>query len=173
MKDFFIADTHFESEDIIKMENRPFKSACEMNHFIVSNWNNVVKENDRVFLLGDVGELKTDENIKNVISILKSLNGHIILILGNHDREFKEFFKDFPNIEVYNFPILYNDFWMLSHEPLYVSETMPYANIFGHVHNNPMYKTVSCRSFCVSVERINYTPICFDEIKEKVLNCEK
>lgn len=67
MKDFFIADTHFESEDIIKMENRPFKSACEMNHFIVSNWNNVVKENDRVFLLGDVGELKTDENIKNVL----------------------------------------------------------------------------------------------------------
>lgn len=69
MKDFFIADTHFESEDIIKMENRPFKSVNEMNDFIVSNWNNVVKENDRVFLLGDVGELKTDENIKNVISI--------------------------------------------------------------------------------------------------------
>jgi calcineurin-like phosphoesterase family protein len=42
---------------------------------------------------------------------------------------------------------------------------MPYANIFGHVHGNPAYKDYSSQSFCVSVERINYTPILFEDIR--------
>ena len=41
-------------------------------------------------------------------------------------------------------------------------------NIFGHIHNNPMYLTVSSRSYCVSIERNGYKPICFDYIKERV-----
>jgi calcineurin-like phosphoesterase family protein len=45
---------------------------------------------------------------------------------------------------------------------------MPYANIFGHVHANPIYKDFSPQSFCVSVERINYTPISFEEIKRVI-----
>ena len=52
---------------------------------------------------------------------------------------------------------------------MYVSEQTPYANVFGHVHNNPMYKTISSRSYCVSVERIGYRPIEFSEVKKAVL----
>ena len=47
-------------------------------------------------------------------------------------------------------------------------QNMPYANIFGHVHANPIYKDFSEQSFCVSVERINYTPVSFDEIKRVI-----
>ena len=48
---------------------------------------------------------------------------------------------------------------MLSHEPLYICGSMPYANLYGHVHSSPTYRSVSSQSACVSVERINYTPI--------------
>jgi hypothetical protein len=52
---------------------------------------------------------------------------------------------------------------MVSHFPQYVNDAFPYANIFAHVHNNPIYNSFGKRHFCVSAERINYTPISFDE----------
>ena len=65
-------------------------------------------------------------------------------------------------------PVLYKDFWILSHDAIYVNSNMPYANLFGHVHNSPIVKDYSSQHFCVSVERINYRPISFDEIVQKV-----
>lgn len=56
-----------------------------------------------------------------------------------------------------------------SHEPLYVNENMPYANLFGHVHNSPIFKDFSKQHYCVSVERINYAPISFEEIKKQII----
>ncbi len=70
--------------------------------------------------------------------------------------------------EVYDKPIILNGFWILSHEPLYVSENMPYANIFGHVHASPIFKDFSKHHFCVTVERIGYTPISFEDLLQKV-----
>ena len=66
--------------------------------------------------------------------------------------------------EVYDHPVIIKNFWILSHEPLYVNSNMPYANLFGHVHASPMIKTYSRQHYCVSVERIHYTPISFDQI---------
>ena len=65
-------------------------------------------------------------------------------------------------------PIILNEFWILSHKPMYVNSNMPYANIFGHVHNSPIFNTYSSQHYCVSVERINYTPISMNEIIKKV-----
>ncbi|MCM1505672.1 MAG: hypothetical protein NC177_00835 [Ruminococcus flavefaciens] len=45
---------------------------------------------------------------------------------------------------------------------------MPYANIFGHVHANPLYKDVSEQSFCVSMERTAYRPVEFTDIKRQI-----
>ena len=56
---------------------------------------------------------------------------------------------------------------------MYISEQMPYVNIFGHIHNNPMYKTVSNRSYCVCVERNRFKPVCFDYIKKCVMEENK
>lgn len=158
MSIFFIADLHFSDERILKYENRPFKNAEEMNEQIIQNWNSVVTSDDKVFVLGDVGEA----------SFVKELSGKKYLIKGNHDIHYNNFYRDSGFDEVYDVPIIYDNYWILSHEPLYVNSNMPYANIFGHVHNNPSYKDCSCQSFCVSVERIKYAPIQFDEIKRKI-----
>lgn len=158
MSIFFIADTHFGDERILRYENRPFKSVDEMNSEIIKRWNESVKDDDSVYLLGDVG----DE------SFLKDLSGKKFLVKGNHDTKSNEHYRRAGFCEVYDLPVIFQGFWLLSHEPLYVCQNMPYANIFGHVHANPIYKDFSPQSFCVSVERINYTPISFEEIKRVI-----
>lgn len=159
---FFIADTHFNDEDIIKYDNRPFKTVTEMNQAIIDNWNDVVTENDIVYVVGDLGKISA--------TYLVELNGTKYLIKGNHDNMPNQFYRDLGFEEVYDHPILLDTFWILSHEPMYVNENTPYANIFGHVHTNDIYKTISARGHCVCVERINYTPISFDTIKTNILN---
>lgn len=57
---------------------------------------------------------------------------------------------------------------MLSHEPLYINRNMPYANIYGHVHGNMTYQSITSQSACVSVERIKYTPIEFGSLINKM-----
>ena len=51
---YFTADIHFYHENIINHAKRPFKNADEMNRKIIDNWNNIVKANDEVYILGDV-----------------------------------------------------------------------------------------------------------------------
>lgn len=163
MSVYFVADTHFGDENIMKYENRPFASVDEMNKALVENWNKVVKTEDVVYHLGDVG----DE------SFISQLNGTKYLIKGNHDKKENDFYRKMGFHDVYDMPVIYNDFWILSHEPLYVNRNMPYANLFGHIHNNPIYKTSSIQSYCVSVERIQYTPIAFEAIRKCMMSSIK
>lgn len=69
--------------------------------------------------------------------------------------------------------ILYQEFFLLSHEPLYMNRNMPYANIYGHVHANDAYKDYSCQSACVSVERTGYTPVNIVEVMKRIRECAK
>lgn len=166
MSVFFIADPHFGDTNIIKYENRPFANAAEMDETIINNWNNVVTSADVCFILGDFSfynETKTKE-------ITSRLNGHKNLIIGNHDNFTSEYYRNCGFEIVSEYPIIYDGFWMLSHEPLYISENMPYANIFGHVHKNPIYSDYSSRSFCACADRLNFTPISFQDIKNKMGN---
>lgn len=161
-KTFFIADTHFGHKSIIDYENRPFKNISDMDNILISNWNNTVSEDDTVFLLGDFSAYSQEETKK----ICNMLNGHKFLIMGNHDTESEKYYYDCGFENVSRYPIIYENFWILSHEPMYININMPYANIFGHVHSNPIYKDFSERSYCVSAERTGYIPVDFQRIKE-------
>lgn len=163
-KTFFIADTHFGHNAIIDYENRPFTGVAEMDRTIIENWNNVVSAGDKVFVVGDFSAYDKEKTTE----ICHRLNGSKYLIMGNHDTESEQFYMDCGFGNAVRYPIILDGFWIISHEPLYVNTNMPYANIFGHVHNNPLYKDYSKQSFCVSCERIGYTPIEFDEIKRKI-----
>ena len=161
-KVFFIADTHFGDERILRYENRPFDSKEAMDSEIIRRWNEVVCREDAVYLLGDFGADGYESDI------LSKLNGEKILIKGNHDTKSNDEYRNFGFSEVYDLPVILDGFWILSHDALYVNENMPYANLFGHVHNSPIFKDFSNQHFCVCVERIDYTPIEFEEIKRFV-----
>lgn len=162
-KDFFIADTHFGGENIRRYENRPFESAAEMDEKLIENWNNSVSAEDTVYVLGDFSDYEDKEKDK---AILTRLNGIKILVMGNHDRHrTPQEWRELGFAECSPWPILYNQYFMLSHEPLYINSNMPYANFYGHVHANPSYKDACKQSVCVSVERINYTPVEFEGLR--------
>lgn len=164
---WFIADTHFNHKNIIDYCSRPFADVAEMNETIITNWNSVVQPRDCVWMLGDfcLGSAAV------MRSLVERLNGHKNLIIGNHDNlrvnDYRDYFKTVSPL-----PVIWNEFFVLSHSPIFIPENSPYVNIFGHVHNNPNFKSVSPNGFCASVERINYTPIEFCEIM-KLIRKEK
>lgn len=163
MSTFIISDTHFNHANIINYCNRPFKDAEEMDRIMIKNWNETVSNKDVVIHLGDFG-LGKKEYIKDII---KNLNGKKILILGNHDNWSEQFYRDAGFHTVSRFPILYGDFYLMSHAPLILSETTPYFNCYGHTHIDPKY-TDTPTSKCFSVERIGYRPYLLIEKKVKV-----
>lgn len=170
-----IGDLHFYDKDIIDMAPREFAFVEEMNKHIIESWNSVTAKDDTVIVNGDFIEFRYCTQ-RAGYDILDQLNGHIILIVGNHDLPYLDYYRqynqendnDWDRIEIFEYPILKDDFWIISHEPQFVSEAAPYANIFAHVHLNPMYKTISTRSFCTSAERLGYKPILLSDIKRLV-----
>ena len=160
MKTFVIADTHFGHSNIIKYCDRSFVTTEEMDRQLIEKWNSVVGKDDIVYHLGDFAL----GNMTKVSEYRKQLKGKIFLIQGNHDGYNIRRYYEAGFDKVYDKPIIYQDFFILSHQPLFVTESIPYANIYGHVHNNPEYTDYSSNTFCVSAERISYTPILFDEV---------
>jgi calcineurin-like phosphoesterase family protein len=180
MKTYFIADLHFNDANIIRFCNRPFQTVDEMNQTIISNWNNVVSRDDTVFVLGDVYTFKDfdandyknlDADRINYYNLVSKLKGHKRLIKGNHDTEPDDLYLSCNCFEfVSPYPIVFDNFFLLSHEPAMLSETTPYFNIYGHIHNNNKFVD-NTTSKCVSAERINYTPISLDSIKKGISSC--
>ena len=164
-KRYLISDMHFGHGHIIKYENRPFADAEEMDAAIIENWNKAVKPGDLVYVAGDVSFYPKEKTAE----IISSLSGRKLLILGNHDMNRSEvFWKDAGFEFVSRYPICLDEFYWLSHEPMFLTASMPYANIHGHIHSNTMSTGSEPNQYVnVSVEHIGYTPILFEEIKKR------
>lgn len=168
-KIFVISDTHFGDGNIIKYENRPFETIEEMDNKLIENWNNAVSDKDTIFHLGDFSAYTDKIKIKEIFD---KLNGRKILVMGNHDNilSVKEWLK-IGFDEVYSYPLIYNEFIVMQHQPpQYINDKTPFFYIYGHVHATEIYPTISKQSACVCVERWDYSPIDFEEIKNRVFN---
>lgn len=82
-KTFFTGDLHFGHKNVLTFDNRPFATVDEMDAELIRRWNNKVGRGDLVYVLGDL-IWKSRNN--DAPALIKSLNGQIILIKGNHDR---------------------------------------------------------------------------------------
>lgn len=132
---YVTSDFHFNDDHIIECERTQFATIEEHNKYIVDRYNSIVKDEDTVYILGDIGFGEFNKYKK----YLKKLKGHKILIKGNHDwiteREAYEVgFEGF-----YDHPIYFNDHIILSHEPAREAYLNPYIiNVHGHLHHNPI-----------------------------------
>lgn len=81
MNIWFTSDTHFGHDAIRRHCNRPFLSADEMDHELVSRWNALVGPRDEVWHLGDF----VFRSAAPVGDYLARLRGRKHLIWGNHD----------------------------------------------------------------------------------------
>ena len=84
---------------------------------------------------------------------------------GNHDHH-RELEKTGRFDLVSPYPILYDHFFLLSHEPVFVNEQCPFCNVHGHTHSNKFENTLLHVNVCA--ECINYAPIPFAEIRKTV-----
>ncbi|MBF8984337.1 phosphoesterase [Lutibacter sp. B2] len=157
---YLTSDTHFNHDKIIDYENRPFDNVEEMNKILIENWNKTISNKDTIYHLGDFA-WGCQEDIQK---IGQQLNGYKILIIGNHDSSYsKTWWHNVGFNDVIDGGIILDDFYLLSHEPLYVNENMPYINIHGHLHNNKMEGS---QYYNVSVELHDYRPVLFDDLKK-------
>lgn len=157
-----ISDTHFGHRNTIEYCDRPFKNTNEMDIQMLGRWNEVVKPEDKVYHLGDV-YIGGGRNY--IEAILKRLNGHKRLILGNHDSGKDQILqKYFEKIDVWRH---FKEFGLLlTHVPVHEStlNSKTPMNIHGHIHQN---KSPTEHHRCVCVEHINYRPINIEELRVK------
>lgn len=169
---WFIADTHFShANTFLKFKNsdgtplRPFTSNYEMDETMVQRWNEVVKDNDYVYHLGDV-TFRLDGYFNGLMSRLK---GTKRLIVGNHDKignynlmrwfEKCELWKGFKE---YNFTC--------THIPLMLSSLKDGKFcVHGHTHAN---KLEDSHYINVCVETRDYRPVHLDTILEEIKRVE-
>jgi len=148
---WFSADQHFDHKNVIKLCDRPFNNIEQMNSALVNNWNEVVKSNDTVYVLGDFAW-------KNPKPFIEWLKGNKIFIIGGHDKKLKG--EALVEIKL-------NDIWfVLCHFPLYSWNKEYYGSIHlhGHNHNNPIeYKR---NRINVGVDVWNFYPVSIEKIIE-------
>lgn len=173
---FFTSDTHFGHANIIRFCNRPFKNVEEMDEALIENWNQVVSEDDTVFHLGDFAF--GGSSVWK--SIIPRLNGHINLIIGNHDRKnLRQGYMSYFDMVVPQLQIEIEDNSIyLNHYPFlcYGGSYRGVWQLFGHVHSGPQadgldisrLRVLLPTQYDVGVDNNNFTPISYREVKEKI-----
>ncbi|AFS40099.1 MAG: metallophosphoesterase family protein [Leuconostoc gelidum] len=88
---YIMSDTHFNHEKILYFDQSRAESLRALNieptiknmdSYLETTWNNVVKDEDTVYFLGDLGMFRKKQDF---IAQLTRLNGHIVFFKGNHD----------------------------------------------------------------------------------------
>lgn len=177
---FFTSDTHFNHKNIILYCQRPFDTIEKMNETIIANWNKTVPQDGIVFHLGDFALGGSEAWNK----VLPRLNGQIHLILGNHDMKnfrqgYAEHFASVQEqltVEMGKKKLILTHFPLLCYHGTWGTE-MNVWNLMGHVHtlksNNEgkdfeRLQYLFPTQYDVGVDFNNYTPISFQEVKEKI-----
>jgi len=164
-RSFVTSDHHFYHENIIEYTGRPFAGIEDMHETMIKCWNEVVGPDDLVWHLGDFCMSGHFEDMKH---ILARLNGEKILIRGNHDTYNTTDYLKAGFKEVYAHSIIIHKVLMLSHEPLAMSEDMPYCNLHGHTHDKDCQDHAD-KHRNVSVEKTGFYPVNLGKIRNEVL----
>jgi len=183
-KVWITSDLHIGHNREFVYVERGFENIEEHDETLLRNWNELVDDNDTVYILGDV-MLKhnlQDDEFSYGISILKKLKGKLIIIRGNHDSEGKiELYKDCENViragdaALYlNYPEIGSYHFYLSHYPTLVShkklKQMKTAliNLYGHTHQEERFYNDHPYMYCVCMDAHDMKPVLLDDIIEEV-----
>lgn len=165
---YYISDLHFGHHNILRLSNRPFKNMDEMIEKMIENWNKIVSVEDDVYILGDVFYHYDG----NICEILKKLNGHKHLIIGNHEKQLlknKQALTMFESLDSYKeITDILNGKTIqvvLCHYPLceWNGFFRNSIHLYGHIHNNTTNNTYKIMSkiknaYNVGADIIDFTP---------------
>lgn len=134
---YYISDLH------IGCTNSFDHRTLEHDELLVNNWNSVIKNNDKVYILGDIGRCGNNKDNEYLCSIISRLKGKRILIRGNHDdlrdNRIKQLFAEtYDYLEIIDNYNGINQKLVLSHYPIF-SWNGAYKDtilLYGHTHGN-------------------------------------
>lgn len=168
---WFTADPHWGHKNIIEYCGRPFENVAEMNFETTKRWNDVVKEDDDIFILGDV-TLGSD-----LPRYLNPLKGNIYIVPGSHDWRWMKnidvrYFEHPPRQGTVNLlPSLYSLQLkelgrlpiVLCHYAMRVWDRSHHGSLhlFGHSHGR-LENTE--RSMDVGVDSHNFYPVSLEQV---------
>lgn len=155
---FFTSDYHLGHANIIKFCGRPFKDVDHMNESLIRNHNARVRDTDMVYHIGDF----MFRSRRHINYYLERLNGNIILLKGNHDKNNK------VPAYIHRCVIRYGgmDFGMF-HNP--AAEFPMRYNLVGHVHEKWRFKKDSYGNYFINVgvDVWKFMPVTINEIIAK------
>lgn len=173
MQHWFTSDWHLFHD---KMASNRSLSIKDMNELIISNVFDVVKPNDNLYFLGDIGWKFPQGYLETLFTDFKRHRINFHWIEGNHDSSIKidsssiKWRGQIKDIVVNKQPIT------LSHYPLIIWNKSHYNawNLYGHIHyrdntynkimslaNNPILLS---KRLNVNIEYYDLKPISFDYI---------
>ena len=167
---YFTADTHFGHANIIKMCERPFPDVETMNESMIAAWNERVRGNDTVYVVGDMFFRCPDPE-----SILKRLKGKKRLIVGNHDSTWMskvDMGRYFLSVDSFLETSDGAHALTLCHYPMVTwKHTIRSYMIHGHIHVDTgadFWPLLRCRENVLNagVDVNGYRPVTFDELVE-------
>ena len=181
-KIFVTSDWHFNHNREFIYKPRGFSSIEEMNEAIIARHNEVVDDDDDVYVLGDLmlgGDLRGLECIKR-------LKGRIHIVLGNHDTFAREAaYKELPNVVEVACAIRlkYGKYhFFLTHFPCMTgnlereSLTQTTCNLFGHTHSREKFYNDIPFMYNVAVDAHDCYPVEIEDViadmNEEVRKCK-
>jgi calcineurin-like phosphoesterase family protein len=161
---WFTADTHFWHGGIIGLTKRPFSSAEEMTHALIANWNARVRPGDTVYHIGDFAVRCGRERAQKT---LDQLNGHKILLRGNHDENRFCALDGWDSVHDILETVVEGQRLVLCH---YAMRAWPGQHrgalmLYGHSHGR---LPGTRHSLDVGVDCWNYFPVSLDEIRARL-----
>ncbi len=157
---YFTSDLHLKDDRPHKLLNRRLvEDRTDWDNILRDKWNAIVKPEDTVYILGDIGRTNGD------ISFVGQLNGEKILIKGNHDnagnlvyqRYFSEIHQNLLLEDVLSVPVY------CTHKPCDYKPGM--FNLVGHVHDTWKHKR---NMINVGIENWGLAPISVDQLNEAI-----
>lgn len=170
---WFSSDMHYGHANVLKLCNRPFANIDEMNTVLINNYNAVVKEDDEVYILGDVAYRSSANQVTNILRRLNKSRRY--LIIGNHDhKNLKDpsFRMCFDWIKDYH-EINYNkQLYVMSHYPFASWRGSGHGSIMIHGHCHSKMDNSKYYRIDVGVDNpiCGFSPISIDRIESIMKN---
>ena len=167
---YFTSDLHIGHDKDFIWKKRGFSSIEEHNKEILKRWNEVIKSEDTVYILGDL-TIRRD-NSEKWDSIFYHLNGKISVIQGNHDSNhgLSKYENDYRmNLLGLAFEWYYDKEhkFYLSHYPTIVGDEHSkrfFWNLSGHTHSQNKFEFGQHYIYNVGVDAHNCYPISVEQI---------
>lgn len=199
-KTFISSDPHFYHSNIIKYCKRPYHvsggnnnpanipEVNRMNEDILKVFDSLPNDCD-IWMLGDFvfsgrhTNFDSEETIQHIESLVSRIRHggrrNLFLLIGNHDNEIFEgsttkYYLARGFDAVFKNPVIVDEKYILSHEPVFLSKGSPFINVFGHLHELSLKEDYFCSftSYRMPknpserlVDLANYQNVCIDYVQ--------